>query len=225
MYINKTLQKFNENKSYKFFPGNSIIKIISDEKLLNLIKKVKNEMESSNLFDKYIFLPEDSYHVTICDLLTYEDLKTNLSYKNFGINKDEDINFIDKRIIEELSNINFNLKVRMRVKNIKPKRLSLEPKTIEDYNILNEFRKKVYSKLNLVMNESYKFHCSLSYQLQELSNEEELIINNFMQELNDKYLNEFDDIEINVATLVAFNDMSEFRELSLGRKNLGFYSI
>ena len=110
MYINKTLQKFNENKSYKFFPGNSIIKIISDEKLLNLIKKVKNEMESSNLFDKYIFLPEDSYHVTICDLLTYEDLKTNLSYKNFGINKDEDINFIDKRIIEELSNINFNLK-------------------------------------------------------------------------------------------------------------------
>ena len=61
--------------------------------------------------------------------------------------------------------------------------------------------------------------------MQELSNEEELIINNFMQELNDKYLNEFDDIEINVATLVAFNDMSEFRELSLGRKNLGFYSI
>lgn len=223
MYNLKSLYKFNIDKKYKYFPGLSIIKTFDDEELIRQIITIKKEMENFKYFQKFVFLPEDSYHMTVCDLVTFNDLNTNINYKDFPLKDETDYDLIDKYVFNTLQNEEFGLDVKMKPIKITSTKIMLSPKTEEDRLTLDNFRKKVYDKLNLLFNESYKFHISLTYKLIELSENEKNELGLYLDTLNKKYLDKISDIKIDIANLVVFNDMSEFRKLSKGRENLGRY--
>lgn len=213
MYVLKTLSKFNKDKTFKYFPGCSIVNNFDNVDLIENISKIKDEMKESNLFNKYVFLPKSSYHMTISDLFTYHDL---------GLFKEEEMIKKDSEVIELLKDLNFNLNIEMVLVEITPRKLILKPKTELDLNIINEFRKEVFKRLD-ILNKDYVFHISISYKLIEVNDHEKDLIDKYLKKLFEKHKDNFNSIKINVPTLVAFNDMSEFRDLKLGRKNLGFY--
>ena len=213
----KSLDKFNEDKSYKYFPGVAIIHFIRDEGTRNFLKKVVKEMKQSNLFDKYVFLPKSSYHSTISDLLTYNDLKLNPIFNNFPLNEESKESVIDNFVSKSLKNSSFNLNVKMNVTKITARKVHLEPATEVDRGVLNDFRMKIANILNIPFDENYKFHISLSYKLEHLSGKEQMEIDNFLIKLNELDLDKFNVIYVDVCELVTFNNMSEFININEGR--------
>ncbi|XMB72020.1 DUF1868 domain-containing protein [Mycoplasmatota bacterium WC30] len=213
----KSQDKFYEDKSYKYFPGVAIIHFIQDKKIKKLLMQVVSEMKQSNLFDKYVFLPESSYHSTISDLLTYNDLNRNTSFKTFPLKEELDESIIDSYVRDLLKNSKFNINVNMNITKITARKVRLEPATEEDRLILNNFRMKIANLLNISFDINYKFHISLGYQLEHRTDEERLKISEFLLYLNKFYLKSFTTLNIGICDLVVFNNMSEFINIDKGR--------
>lgn len=210
MYIEKSLEKFNIDKSYKYFPGNTIIHFLTDKKQINTIISIKNEMAHNPLYEKFVFLPEDSYHMTVCDILTYNDLLTNKKFSNFKFKKLKDSFLINQQIFQELGDNSFILNIKMIPVEIKSKKIVLKPKSIEDENKLKHFRSGILEKLGIIDEENYKFHISLAYQIEQFNENEKKLIDDFLADLNFRYLNKIGVININIAYFTLFNDMSKY---------------
>lgn len=222
MFIEKTLEKFNADKTYKYFPGNTIIQFIDD---IDPIINIKETLVKSNLFDKFVFLPNASYHMTVCDLITFNDLKTNPAFSEFVFKEENAIDIIDKKIIDTFKKEVFNLNIEMKPVKIKAKQILLKPNTKEDEDKLKEFRNNIQELLKIKLNPNYNFHISLSYQLKKLTDDEQQQIDEFLEDLNADHLSNIGTIKIDQPILAAFNDMYEYRLLSKGRKELGFNGL
>ena len=204
----KSHEKFNLDRTYKYFPGVAIIHFVKDNNLIELLSSLKDDMIQSNLFDKYVFLPKSSYHMTLSDLLIYN--QSHLAEENN----------IDKYVYKKLSQDLFEINVWMEVTRISARKVHLIPKTKEDKHVLDEFRKVVSKKLNIHFDDTYKFHISLSYQLDNRTEEEKNEIEIFLEQFNKNYLDSFNPILINFGELVVFNDMAEFKNIKDGRSTL-----
>lgn len=214
--------KFNIDKTFKYFPGNTVIHVINDLNVIKTITEISNEFIDSNLFEKFVFLPIRSYHMTVCDLITFNDLSTNPHFSEFIFKDEQTIEDIDHKIKKYLQTEEFELNVNLIPVEIKAKQILLKPKTKQDELKLNAFRSNLEEKLKIKLNPNYNFHISLSYQLEQLSTLEQLQIDELLEIVNDKYLRSIGTINVNKPILAVFNDMYEYRLLSKGRKGLGY---
>lgn len=221
MYIEKTLAKFNKDKSYAYFPGNTIIHFIDNQEQVKLLSTIRDEMEQCPLFEKFILLPKTSYHMTVCDILTYFDLLTHERFADFKHKQLRKIADIDRQVLEDLRTSRFDLNVTMIPVEIKAKRVALKPKSKEDEESLRAFREAVSQRIGFKLDPKYTFHISLSYQLQELSEEEKTQMDYVLQKLNEKYLSSFGEIKVRFADFTVFNDMSAYGLYEGGREDLG----
>lgn len=216
MYIQKTLEKFYENKDYKYFPGNTIIHFLDNKEQIEIIAKIKEEMEANPLFEKFIFLPKSSYHMTVCDVLTYNTLTESDRYK-----KTSNLLEIDQQIARFLEKTSYDLDIKMVPKKIKAKKIVLEPKTELDAKKLSNFREFVATRTGIQLPENYTFHISLAYQLMELDEQEKKEMDQFLQSINQKYLHLIQEINVHKVDFVLFNDMYAYDFLENGRAKLG----
>jgi hypothetical protein len=214
----KSLAKFHADKTYKYFPGVAIIHFISNPRIKYLLSKMSKEMKDSTLFNKYVFLPEESYHSTISDLLTYNDLSTNPTFKSFPLKEESKFSVIDKFVLQQMQNSTFNLNINMRISEITDRKVRIEPKTEEDKRKLDKFRFKVANGINIPFDDSYQFHISLTYQLFHRTESEKNQIGNFLNNLNEKYLNSFGSFNIDIVDLVIFDSMKEFKNITMVRE-------
>lgn len=221
MYIEKTLQKFKKDKTYEYFPGNTIIHFLNNPKQINILREITTEMNNNKLFKNFCLLPVDSYHMTVCDILTYNDLFLHERFKNLNFGNLRNIEVIDKKVLEMLGEELFNLNILMQPQRIKAKRIELKPKTENDKLKIEQFRKFVAENVGFILPENYTFHISLSYQLMKLTDNEKEEMNTFLNKLNDKYLNVIGDVIVDKAFFTLFNDMSDYGMLKDGRLNLG----
>lgn len=219
----KSHDKFEMDKTYRYFPGIAIIKPFDEASLVSLLIRIRESMKASGCFDKYVFLPASSYHMTVCDIITVKDLRTNPMFSDFELKNETDLSTIDNYVYDQLKGEEYFLDVKMKAVRITAKKIVLEPKTKTDKETLNAFRKKVYRSLNIEMEENYQFHISLAYRLNRLTQEELNSRNTTLKRINQTFISEFGDVTIDSAHLVAFNDMSCFRRISEGRANLGNY--
>ena len=214
MYIQKTLEKFYKNKEFKYFPGNTIIHILDNREQIKIISGIREEMESNPLFKKFIFLPAESYHMTVCDILTYQ----TMSEEHLTI---KDICTVDRKIASVLGHTSYDLNIKMIPKKIKAKKIVLEPKTEADAKKLADFRALVAEKTGIQLPTDYTFHISLAYQLMELTERESSEMDKFLIYLNQKYLHLIEEIDVKKADFVLFNDMYAYGLFENGRSLLG----
>jgi hypothetical protein len=219
VYNKTTLEKFNKNKTMKYFPGVSIVNNFNGTTIMPLLAVWKQKLLSCSFSNKLVFLPEDSYHMTVADIVTYNNLDKTKSHL---FNKRE-INAMDVKIISLISDINRELNVELTAEYFTQTAIYLKPKSAEDYNILNTFRKNIFDRLGFPHDPDYRFHISISYMLEELDDTElhelEILRKSYTKDLYENLKS----IAIIKPELTLFNDMSEFRSYEQGRKNLGFF--
>ena len=206
----KSQEKFREDKTYKYFPGMAIIHFINDLETKNILSTITDKMKESSLFDKYVFLPESSFHSTISDLLTYNNLSTNPDFNQFELKDEKDETIIDDYVKNRLKDTLFKLNVNMEVTVITARKIHLKPKTEEDRIKLRDFRIYIAELLHISYDDVYQFHISLSYQLQHRTDKERENIKDFLDKLNKEHVNLIDTIQMDICELVTFNTMSEF---------------
>lgn len=221
MFIKKTLEKFKENKIYRYFPGSTIIHFINNERQIKVLESIRDEMNNFEIYKKFCLLPVESYHMTVCDIVTYKDITSNEMFNTFKYRLAKTIDEADKLIYNELEDILVDLNITMIPAKIKSKKIVLKPKTEDDKLKLENFRKEVSSRLGFSLPENYTFHISLAYQLQELTDYEQEELDKFLEYLNYKYLADIKEIKVDEINYTIFNDMSEYGLLENGRINLG----
>jgi hypothetical protein len=214
MYTKKTLQKFELDKSMKYFPGVSIVHNIKNDETKDLIKVVLNELKKTSFANKLIFLPEDSYHMTLADIITYnllDDFKSNVV-------KFDTIDHTDRLICQLLENMDMLLNVNMFVDYIDQNAIFLEPKTVDDRKKLESFRREVFLLLGMKYDTSYKFHISLGYTLKDLEHGDLLELEYVRTKIYPIIKKEDIEIPIPDAELTFFEDMSQFTNCKYGRR-------
>lgn len=216
-------EKFFKTGEMRYFPGITIVNNFTNKKLLNNLKAVQNKYKSLSFYDKLAFLPVDSFHMTVYPLFNFG----KKTFKNKELDILESIKTIsefDDYIASKITDIKVPSEITMQAKGFTINNIQLEPKTIDDYNKIWEYRKNVAEEIGIELKMDYKFHITFAYLLEDITDETEI---KEWEKLNKELMaidySNFSSIELNNIKFTVFNDMSYFREHGQGRENLGIY--
>lgn len=219
-YNATTLEKFTADKKMLYFPGVTIVYNFTDPELIRTITEMVGEYKKARFASKLVFLPEDSFHMTIASIIAYKKKYQDKSLSGFPV-LDKDLAEIDSYIIDALREEEDTLDVEMVIDRFTESKIIIKPRTPHDERVLKEYRKRILGKLGIRYDDDYIFHISVSYALIDFVDADE----REMQLLNTKllalYASIVGTIHIKAAQLSFFNDMSEFRHYSEGRDHLG----
>ena len=216
--INKvSLKKFDLDGKPIYFPGQTIVNNFVDPKLNELLKEISDNFKTLSFANKFAYLPKNSYHMTLCDLIVFNNLKEDNKYPA-EIKALESLEETDYYIINKLKDLEYPKDVKITIDYIAENKVYIKGYHEEDLEKLKAFRKKTLEFLKIKYNEDYKFHISLNYSLYHLTDEENKELNELLVRLNDQYKDKFPIITLDNIILAFYNDMMNFTDYKKGRK-------
>ena len=162
--------KFNQDGTPRKYPGNTIIADVkSSNPAYPIIEKLRKELSAGILGKTFIFLPEDSYHVTI--IRGMNDYVRESDYWPSALSLDVPMTEVDDYFVENAGKVDTPDQIHMRFEQIKiddyDVRICLTPWDEEQDRILREYRDEVAEKIGLRLpgHDSYTYHITLAYVL------------------------------------------------------------
>ncbi|MBU3102273.1 MULTISPECIES: DUF1868 domain-containing protein [Clostridium] len=207
-------KKFNEDGSFRKFPGLTVISKVKintfESNILNECQQYFMELPFAN---KFSFLPQNSLHMTVFELVNDQARIPEIWSKYLHL--ETPMNEVDNFITKVWNNIEKPEIIKMRITGCKVASvivISLEPYTSEDYESLKDFRDITSEKTGVRKpnHDEYKYHISFAYKLEELDDEENLLINGIIRAINERLLKDISYIELKSPELCFYNDMSAF---------------
>ena len=207
--------KFHEDGSVRRFPGNSIISKINEQhSIYKHLIHIKNMFQDTKVASKYTFLPTDSYHMTVIDLVCDEIREKNKWSEKLplDISLEETDNYFKDALlsVQELGTIRMKFDVLFISPTVFVVRLF--PETEEQESKLKVFREQVALATGVrhSNHETYRFHVSFAYLIELLGEEDEKELKDLENKIN-QYLRTVDDVfELDAPELVLFKDMFSF---------------
>jgi hypothetical protein len=207
-------KKFNEDSSFRKYPGSTIIsKIKFNTFESNILKECQQCFMELPFANKFSFLPQNSFHMTVFELMN-DQVRTPEIWSKY-LHLETPMTEVDNFITKVWNDIEKPEKIKMRITGCKVASvivISLEPSTSEDYQLLKDFRDITSEKTGVrkLNHDEYKYHISFAYKLEELDYEESLLINEIISVVNERLLKDIPYIELKSPELCFYNDMSEF---------------
>ncbi len=218
-YNATTLEKFTADKKMLYFPGVTIVYNFTDPELIKAITEIVRAYKKSRFAAKLVFLPEDSFHMTIASIIAYKKKYQDRSLSDFPA-LDKDLAETDSFIVNALRDEE-ELDVEMVIERFTESKIIIKPRTPHDERVLKDYRKRIYRKLGIGYDDDYLFHISVSYTLIDFDGADEREMQALNARLLPIYAPMIGTIHIDAAQLSFFNDMSEFRHHTQGRDRLG----
>ncbi len=213
--------KFNQDGTAKKYPGNTVIADVErSNPAYAVIRKLEEELRKGQAGECFIFLPDDSYHMTVI-----RGLNDYVRDKNFwpaALAQDTPMKKVDDYFEERVNKIPMPKKIHMAFDQVRidehDVRVCLRPWDCCQEEELQEFRDRVADALGLRLpgHDSYTYHITLAYVLtipegalcQEVE-ERRIKMNAFLKKQNDFWL---------AAPRIAFyNDMLNFYSRRIAR--------
>ncbi|MCT4686697.1 DUF1868 domain-containing protein [Vallitalea sp.] len=215
--------KFYKNGDMKYFPGNTIVNMLLENPLREVLASVQNYIKGLSFADKCAFLPVDSFHMTIFSILTQQALDKDSDILPEDIKQLNNMQEIDEYIAGRLSAVKIPQSIEMTIVEFSINKIILKPKTKRDHELLWTYIENVSNAIGMKLNEDYKFHISIAYLMDNLTDEEVEEWHDLKMKLTQDYSKYFSSIIIDRPIFAVFNDMSEFRKYGAGREHLGIY--
>lgn len=205
-------KKFNEDCSFRKYPGLTVISKINTFES-NILKECQQFFMDLPFANKFSFLPQNSFHMTVFELMNDQVRIPEIWSKYLHL--ETPMTEVDNFITKVWNDIEKPEKIKMRVTGCKVASvivISLEPYTLEDYELLKDFRDITSEKTGVrkLNHDEYKYHISFAYKLEELDDEENSLINGIIRVVNEKLLKDIQYIELKSPELCFYNDMSAF---------------
>lgn len=206
--------KFHEDGSFKSYPGATIISKIKihsiESSIINECQTVLKQLPFSN---KFAFLPQDSFHMTVFELVNDRIREQEKWSKLLAL--DTPMDQVDQLLTEKFAALKKPDKIKMKIDGILTKSviaISLQPYSQEQERVLHQFRENASEMTGVRKpgHDNYKFHITLAYKLIHLTEQEEQHLTNETANLC-KHLNEkMPSIELDSPELTFYHDMSAF---------------
>ena len=160
--------KFNQDGSPKKYPGNTVIADVNpDNPAYPVIRGLRGILEEGELGRCYIFLPEDSYHVTIIRGLN--DYVRDAAFWPAELPADLPMEQVDDYFVSRAGTVEVPEKIHMRFSHVRiddhDVRICLEPWDPQEETRLRRYRDEVASRLGLWLpgHDTYTYHITLAY--------------------------------------------------------------
>ncbi|CAG7653491.1 DUF1868 domain-containing protein [Paenibacillus allorhizosphaerae] len=204
--------KFNEDGSFRSFPGNTIVCNLTDPRsVIEEIVRVQQEHASALPFaHKFSWTPPESFHMTVIELLCHYHRKT--PYWSSFLDLDAPIEETDHFFAKALESIAFPEQFQMKVERLNKTTISVSPYDEATRQRLHEFREQVSraTGVRFPNHDSYSYHISFGYQLIQMTPEEEMHFRQFQHELSRLLVERLNVIEMGKVDYTVFEDMTKF---------------
>lgn len=217
-------KKFNENGTFNWFPGNTIICDFSkNNQVLDEIKHIQNEYQQLDYAHKFSFMPLRSIHMTVFEGLCH--FKRDKDSWSSLINQAESIERTDQWIGNQLKGVEFPDLIKMKLKGVGLNTIEYEPFDDITRRRLQKFRNDVSSRTGIRSDDHdhdhYQFHVTFGYVLIQLTEEEKNHLKNLALKLNVRMKQNLNVIQNDQVMFTVFEDMTWFEPYKKGaRQNL-----
>ncbi|MNZ85969.1 hypothetical protein D3C78_1047770 [compost metagenome] len=177
---------------------------------MNAIKQIQAGYRNLPWVHKYHLMPEGSIHMTVFELLCHYNRTPECWSNNLSL--DAPIEETDVFFHQQLKNVDMIHSFKMKPLSVKGTNLSVEPSDEQTRVMLEEFRNKLTEATGVKFpnHDTYQFHISFGYKLQDLLPEEQLAVDELNEKLLTDVISKMDYVDIKVVDYTVFEDMSEF---------------
>lgn len=214
-YTSAVGTKFHPDGSLRYFPGNTIVSMTLDEPTYSELVWAQDEFKRLPFASKFSFLPPSSFHMTVFELLC--DQVREPAYWSNLIPLDAPLEETDTVFRTLLEDVNFPDRIEMQP--IGPGLglsilIRLRPANDANADLLQAFRDAVADKAGVRFpnHDSYRYHITLAYNIEHLSEEEKAAFELVAQQVNDRIQTTLSTIVLKGPKFVKFHDMGDFRE-------------
>lgn len=206
-----TKYKFDEEGNFKYFPGNTVIALLNENtSVTDLIDIIQNEYLNLSFIRKIAFLPKQSAHMTVFELLCHFNRKEEYWTPYLNLNTPiEDVQIYFSSLLKDYP---LSTKLVMKPLGIRGTVIDMVPGNVETEHALRDIRNTLSetTKVKFPNHDTYQFHISFGYLLEKLSNKEEIELNHLITKLNKEVFKKIPKVEINRIDYTVFSNMSEF---------------
>ncbi|MGF7049832.1 hypothetical protein J2T13_004355 [Paenibacillus sp. DS2015] len=213
-------KKFNERGGMNHFPGNTIVSnLYNNPMVMEAIRQIQAAYRNLPWADKYHFMPEGSIHMTVFELLCHYN--RNLDSWSKDLSLTDPIEKTDIFFYQQLKHVDIMDCFEMKPLSIKGTNLAVSPNDENTGVMLQDFRNKLteVTGVSFPNHDSYEFHISFGYKLQELLPEEQVIVDQLNEKLYNDVVSKMDCVDIKKVDYTVFEDMSEFVPYSEQARN------
>lgn len=207
-------QKFNEDGSVRYFPGNTCIsKISPDMPVYAGLVEVQGKLKALDTENKYGFLPPSSFHMTVIEGVCDQVRKpANWSSE---LPLDMPLPEVTEFVLERYRKLTPPEGIRMRIMRANFANLHtirLEPADSATAQALREFRDQFATATGIRFpnHDNYAFHISLAYRLIEMTQEEERPFKELQDEMGPELRARYPVLEMRPPVLTRFDSMFRF---------------
>ncbi len=207
-------KKFDKDGNVQPFPGNSIISFIGPQmKQFQLLIDVQNRLKGKDFSSCFSFLPVESFHMTVFDLLC-DQVRVEEHWSKF-IPKDHSFEKVEHEIIKLLKEETFKIKFKMKFHHFELEKTIgaiLIPEDDETGTLLRNYRDRLseITGIRHPNHDEYFFHISMAYLIYELNDEQRKELKSVVNGIDESMHNEFETLELKPPELVFFPDMFSF---------------
>jgi len=213
-YTKHVGEKFNEDGSVRYFPGNTIICFLTEEHpAYQASLWAQEKLKALSFAHKFAFLPPSSFHMTILGLVV-EELRS-ADYWSKHLSLDATLNETDSFFINQLAKLKPPKEIIMRYQNnhvnLHPS-IRLEPSNETMNSVLRAYRDDL-SELTGVRepnHDRYGFHISLCYPIIELTAAERLFIQEILEDMHEHLKSTLEPFSLAAPKLCFFDTMFAF---------------
>lgn len=170
-------RKFNEDGSVRFFPGNTVIsKIHEDSEIYPLIREIRQSFVAA-MPEKYAYLPEASFHMTVIQGVCDEDRKPELWTSRLSL--EAPLVQVDDFFEKQFAQVRPLGHPRMVFDRVDTANdiiiVRFKPAGIGDQEKLKAYRDQIADLFGIRFpdHDCYGFHVSVAYKLWKLTEAEE----------------------------------------------------
>lgn len=208
----ETREKFDQNGNAREYLGNTIVSMMNTKDFLlsNLANEIQTELGTHSFAEKFYMLPEESFHMTVIPLLN-EVSRGDEEWPDY-LPKDISMSEADDILLDKVSSVEKPQNIQMKLTKITPERLELEPANEEISDALRGYRDAIarVTDTKRKNHDEYKFHLSISYIFNALTESENDKLQKILDKLNEKYTVKDLLIQVPEPEFVIYNDMLGF---------------
>lgn len=213
-YTREVGRKFNADGSVRRFAETTIISFVdADAPIYRVACWLQEEVRKRPFAHKFGFLPPDSFHMTVMQLLNDQGRAKEQWTSDLSLTAS--LGEIDAFMIERVPAIAPPTGIQMRFSGIKRQRgmsIQLEPASAAVAKMLHDYREAIATATGIRFpnHDTYRFHISTAYRLIHFAPAEQDALEHFLDEAEQHFARHAPEVHLSSPQLTFFDDMFRF---------------
>lgn len=206
--------KFDRRGNPRAYYGNTIISFVNDGAMpiYGQACLAQERLKQTSFRDCLAFLPPSSFHITILTLC--REIDRNTEYWPKWIERTAPFRKVDRLLEARVRQIPLPEAIWMEPDECELTKIIVKPCTKEDEERLCRYRNAVSAEVGIrhTWHETFRFHISLDYKVNELSPEQRAEGENVCRDLTRQMRNRAKPFLLPAPQFVIFNDMMSYKQ-------------